>query len=151
LHHRIGQSAYWGRRAESIRKQEQWDRHNEEHTRAAERLADRRALRQQRRERLEQERTLLQNQRQALAEHAQAAQRTHRERLEQARNATAVYARSLLAALQQDRYYYLRMVKRRKADHLMPEQGRRHAHDLSQAPLPFVHALLPVGDNGQST
>jgi hypothetical protein len=145
IHHRIGQSAYWGRRDESILRQEQWDRHNEERVLAAERLADRRALPQQRREQLEQEHTQLQNQRQALAEQAQAAQRTHRERLEQARNATAVYARRLLAALQQDRYYYLRMVKSRKAD---PEQGRHHATDLSQAPLPFVHALLPVGTNG---
>jgi hypothetical protein len=150
LHHRLDQSTYWQRRRDITLKQEQWDLKEEERILAAEGLADRRALRQQKRERLEQERTLFQNQRQAVAERAQAAQRTHREHLEQAQNATAVYARSLLAALQQDRYYYLRMVKSRK-DHLVPEQGRRHTTDLSQAPLPFVHALLPVGDNGQST
>ena len=75
LHHRIGQSAYWGRRDDSILKQKQWDRHNEELTLAAERFADRRALRQQRREQLEQERARFQNQRQALAQRAQAARR----------------------------------------------------------------------------
>jgi hypothetical protein len=149
IHHQIGQSAYWVRRHDLTLKQEAWDRQNEERVLAAERLADRRALLQQNRERLERQRTLLQNQRQALAQHAQAAQRQRLERLEQARRSTEVYARSLLAALHQDRYCFIRIAHRCKAEHLLPEQVGRHTPDLSQPPLPFLHALLPAGSNGQ--
>jgi hypothetical protein len=148
IHHRIGQSVFWERRRDSLQKQEQWDRQNEERVLAAEGLAARRNLRQQERERLEGQRTLLQNQRQSLAQHAQAAQRTHLERLEQARRSTEAYARSLLAALQQDRYYFIRLANKYKAEHLVPQQVGRYANDLSQPPLPFVHALLPVATNG---
>jgi hypothetical protein len=148
IHHRIGQSAYWLRRRESILKQEQWNRQNEERVLAAKRLADRRALRQQKQVQLERKRALLQNQLQILAQRAQAAQRQQVARLEQAQKATEVYARSLCAALQQDFYYFLRLAKRHKAEHLVPEQVRRHTNDPSQSPLPFVHALPPAGNNG---
>ena len=145
LHHKMAQSGYWVRRCDIILKQEQWDLQEEEHRLADERLADRMDLRRQRRERLERQRTLLQNQRRALAEHAQAAQRQRLERLEQARWSTEVYARSLLAALEQDRYYFLRAAHRCQAEHLLSEQVRHPA----MIPQPFVHALLPNGRNGQ--
>jgi hypothetical protein len=147
IHHRIGQSAFWERRRDSILKQEQWDRQNEERVLADERLADRRALRQQERERIERERTLLQNQRQALAQRAQTAQRTQLERLEQARWSTEVYARSLLAALEQDRLYFLRAANRCNALHLVPDAAGDHAQSPTK-PRRFVHPLLPVGSNG---
>jgi hypothetical protein len=150
IHHRIGQSAYWVRRRDSIQKQEQWDRQNEEHVLAAKRLADRRALRQQRWERLEHQRTLLQNQLQALAQRAQVAQRMQLERLEQARRSTEVYARSLLAALQQDRYFFLRAANRSKAFHLLPDAAQDHWHQRTK-PMRFVHPLLPVGRNGHGS
>jgi hypothetical protein len=152
IHHSIGQSAYWGRRRNALQKQEQWDRQNEEHILAAERLAARRALRQQGRERLERQRTLLQNQLQALAQRVQAAQRTQSERLKQARRSTEVYARSLLAALQQDRYFFLRAANRSKAKafHLRPDAAQDHWHQRTK-PMRFVHPLLPVGRNGHGS
>ena len=99
-------------------------------------------LRQQRRERLERQRAQLQDQRRALAEQVQAAQRRRLECLKQARRATEVYARSLLAALEQDRYYFIRAAHRCQAEHLLSEQK-------PQTPQPFVHALLPDHRNGQ--
>jgi hypothetical protein len=151
LHRQIEQSAYWLRRRDITLKQAQWDQENEERVIATERLADRRNLLQQKRDEIEHQHTLLQNQLQALAQRAQAAQRQQLARLEAARRATKVYARSLLAALQQDRYYFIRLAHRYKADHLVPEQVRRHTNDQSQPPLPFVHPLLPAAHNGQST
>jgi hypothetical protein len=145
IHHQLAQSAYWVCRRDIILKQEQWDLKEEERLLAEERLADRMDLRQQKRERLERQRTLLQNQRRALAEQAQAAQRQRPERLKQARRSTEVYARSLLAALEQDRYYFLRAAHRCQAEHLLSEQVRHHA----MTPQPFVHAQLPNGRNGQ--
>ena len=136
LHHQMAQSVYWVRRRDIILKQEQWDLQEEERRLAEERLADRMDLRQQRRERLERQRTLLQNQRRALAEQARVAQRQRLERLKQARRSTEVYARSLLAALEQDRYYFLRAAHRCQAEHLLPEQVRHHA----MTPQPFVRA-----------
>jgi hypothetical protein len=148
LHHQIGKSAYWQRRRDIIRKQEQWDQKEEERLLADERLAGRRTLRQQQLERIERQRTLLNNQRQALAQQAQAAQTQQRERLEQARSSTEVYVRSLIAALEQDKYYFIRMANRCNAEHLVPEQVRCHTKAQTRLSLPF-HALLPAGNNGQ--
>jgi hypothetical protein len=149
VHHQMGQSQYWMRRRDGMLKQEQWDLEEEQRFLAAERLADRRDLRQQNREGIEHQRTQLQNQRQALAERAQAAERQRLERLEQARHSTEVYARSLLAALEQDRHYFIRAANRCQAEHLVPAQARRHAQ--AQPPQPIVHSLLPAGRNGHES
>jgi hypothetical protein len=148
IHHQIGQSAYWIRRRDILQKQAQWDREEEERLLAHERLADRRNLRQQELEKLERKRTLLQNQLQALALRAQTAQRERLARLEQAQRSTEVYARSLLAALKQDRYYFIRVANRLKMQHLVPDQVQRPAKAQSQPPLPVDHALPPAGNNG---
>jgi len=145
LHHQIGKSAYWQCRRDITLQQAQWDREEEERLLAAQRLAGRRALRRQQRDRIENQRTLLQNQRQALTQRAQIAERRRLEWLKQACRSTEVYARSLLAALEQDRYYFTRMAKRCNAEHLVPEQLRSHAN--AQPSQPF-HALLPAGRNG---
>jgi hypothetical protein len=147
IHHQLGQSAYWVHRHDIILKQEQWDREEEELLLAAKRLADQRDLRQRNRERIERQRTQLQNQRRALAQRAQAAQRQQLAQLEQARHSTEVYARSLLAALEQHRYYYIRASNRCQADHLVPEQARRDAK--AQPARPKIQTLLPAGRNGQ--
>jgi hypothetical protein len=148
LHHQIGKSAYWQRRRDVTLQQAQWDREEEERLLTAKRLAGRRHLRHRQRDRSEHQHTFLQNQRQALAQRAQAAQRTRLEHLKQAQRSTEAYARSLLAALEQDRYVFIRLAKRCKAAHLVPEPVRCHTKAQTQPPLPF-HALLPAGNNGQ--
>jgi hypothetical protein len=146
LHHRMGQSAYWQRRQDTALKQAQWDRDEEERVLAAERLADLRDLRREEREGIEHHRTLLRQKRQALAERVQAAQRGRQAQLKQARLSTEVYARSLLAALEQDRYYFLRFVNRYKAFHLLPDAAGDYAQSPTK-PRRFIPAL-PAGSNG---
>lgn len=149
IHHRMGQSPYWMRRRDILLKQAQWDLEEEQRVLAAERLADRRRQRQQEREEIERQRTQLQNQRQALAVQTQADEGGRQVRLDQAQHSTKVYARSLLAALEQDRYYFIRAANRCQAGHLVPEQARDHAG--TQPPRPFVNALLAVGRNGHES
>lgn len=148
LHYSIGQSAYWQRRRDIAAKQAQWDRDEEERLVPAETFADRMALLQQRQARLDQQRTRLQNERRVLAEHARTVQGQRLERLDQARQCTVLFANSLIAALEEKRFYFLRAVNRRKAFHLLPDA----VQDPSQArtkPRRFAHPLLPASRNGQ--
>ena len=147
VHHRIGQSACWQRRREIIAAQQQWEREEEERLVPAETLADRMHLIQQRRAWIEQQRTQLRNKRSGLVKRAQAAQQQRRARLEQARSSTAAYARTLIAALEQDRYYFHRAAQRSKALHLVPAEARGQSLAHPQ-PRHFVRALLSAARNG---
>ena len=147
LHHRIGQSACWQARREIIAGQQQWEREEEERLVPAESLADRMNLILRRRAWIEQQRTQLRNKRSGLVKRAQAAQEQRRARLEQARSSTVAYARTLHAALEQDRYYFHRAAHRSKALHLVPAEARGQslAHPQSRH---FVRALLTEARNG---
>jgi hypothetical protein len=148
LHSAIGQSAYWQRRRDIAAQQAQFDREEEARLVPAETVADCLALLQHRRDKIEQERTQFQQERRALAEQTLAAEQQRLEKLEHARWCTLVYAQSLLAALQQDRYYFLRAANRSKAFHLLPDAARVHQHEPTPPPRQFVHPLLTAASNG---
>jgi hypothetical protein len=147
LHSAIGQSSYWQRHRDVAAQQVQFDRDEEVRLVPAETVADCLALLQHSRDKIEQERTRLQAERRALAEQALAVEQQRLEKLEHARWCTLVYAQSLLAALKQDRYYFLRAVNRSKAFHLLPDAARVHEHERT-TPRQFVHPLLTAANNG---
>jgi hypothetical protein len=147
VHHRISQSAYWQRRRDIIAAREQWASAEEERLVPAETLADRMRLLLQTRVWVEQQRTLLRTKRSDLAKRAQDAHQQRLARLEQARRSTETYARTLLAALEQDRYYFLRQAQRSKALHLVPAEARGQSLAHPQ-PRYGARALLSAASNG---
>jgi hypothetical protein len=151
IHHRIGQSACWQRRADSSAAQQQWQREEEERLVPAESLADRMSLIQQGRTWIEQQRTQLRTRRSRLADRAQTAQQQRVEQLEQARSSTEAYARTLLSALQQDRYYFLRQAHRSKALHLLSDEPQCHTQAGPASPRQSVRPLLTDRRNGHES
>jgi hypothetical protein len=141
IHHKIGQSAYWQRRRAIQAQQAQWDRDEDEHLLAGERRADAMELLQSKRARIDQQQAQLRNKRRALAGRVLAAQREWLEMLDRARFATETYARSLLAALEQDNIHFLRAAYRCQALHLVPEEARCHSQAPTK-PRQFVRPLL---------
>jgi hypothetical protein len=70
--------------------------------------------------------------------------------LKHARFATETYARSLLAALEQDNIHFLRSAYRCQALHLVPEEARCHSQ-APPKPRQFVRPLLTPGRNGHGS
>ena len=151
VHHRTSQSACWQARADIIAAQQQWEREEEERLVPAETLADRMSLIQQRRTWIEQQRTQLRTKRSRLAERAQTAQQQREARLEEARSLTEAYARTLLSALEQDRYYFLRQAQRSKALHLLSDEPQCHTQAGSTAHRQSFRPLLTAGRNGHGS
>jgi hypothetical protein len=143
LHHTLSQSTYWQHRRDMAANQAVWDRDEEARLAPAETFADQMALLQQRLAGIEQERSQLHTEQRALAERADAAQQQRLTKLKQARLCTEVFANSLIAALEEKRFYFIRAANRAKAFHLLP--------DASRDSRPVIHALLPAGKNGQVT
>jgi hypothetical protein len=133
LHHRASQSACWQARFDTIAAQRQWEREEDERLVPAETLADRMNLIQQRRSWIEEQRTLQRSKRSLLADQAQAIQKQRAKRLQQARDSTDAYARTLLCALQQDRYYFLCHAQRSNALHLLSDEPQ---HNTQAGPAP---------------
>jgi len=148
LHHRASQSACWQARCDTIAAQQQWDREEDERLVPHETLADQMSLIQQGRTWIEEQRTQLGTKRSRLADRAQADQQQREARLQQARDSTEAYARTLLSALVQDRYYFLRQAHRSKALHLLSDEPQ---HNTQAGPTPHRQSfrpLLTAGRNG---
>jgi hypothetical protein len=148
LHHRASQSACWQARSDTIAAQQQWEREEDERLVPHETLADRMSLIQQGRTWIEEQRTQLRTKRSLLADRAQAAQQQREARLERARHSTEAYARTLLCALQQDRYYFLGQAHRSKALHLLSDEPQHNTQAGSTAPRQSFRPLLTDGRNG---
>jgi hypothetical protein len=148
VHHRISQGACWQARFDTIAAQRQWDREEDERLVPHETLADRMNLIQQRRSWIEEQRTQQRSKRSLLADRAQAAQEQQVERLQQARDSTDAYARTLLCALQQDRYYFLCHAQRSNALHLLSDEPQHNSQAGSTAPRQSFRPLLTDGRNG---
>jgi hypothetical protein len=150
LHHRASQSACWQARSDTIAAQQQWEREEDERLVPHETLADRMSLIQQGRTWIEEQRTQLRTKRSRLADRAQADQQQREARLEQAHHSTEAYARTLLCALQQDRYYFLRQAHRSKALHLLSDEPQCHTQ-AGPAPRQSFRPLLTAGRNGHGS
>jgi hypothetical protein len=147
LHYTIGQSSYWQRRRNTATEQAQWDRDEDARLVPAEAFADRMADLEQRRARIEQQHTQLQNKRHTLAQRDRAAEQQRVEQLKQARQCTVVFANSLIAALVEKRFYFIRAANKANAYHLLPNAAPDHAQ-ARMKPWRIVHPLLPPGKNG---
>ena len=99
------------------------------------------------RARIEEQQAQLRAKRQAVAGRVLSAQREWLEMLDHARFATETYARSLLSALEMDRYYFLRAANRCQALQLLSEEAA-YQSQAAAAPRPFVRPLLSAGRNG---
>lgn len=147
VHYRTSQNAYWERRREIIAAHEDrvWD--EEERRVPAETLADRMQLILQRRAVIEKARAQLRARRSVLARRAQALQSKRLARLQQAQRSTEAYARTLLKALEQDRYSYLCAAHRSHALHLVPAALRGQC-PITPHPGSVIRALLTSARNG---
>jgi hypothetical protein len=123
LHHKISLSAYWKQRRDIQALQARWDRIEEEKRQAGERRARARQLLLKKRARLEQELALLRARRMAIAGRVRAAQKEWLDMLDAACLASVIHARSLLAALEQDKISYLRAAPRPQALPLVSEEA----------------------------
>jgi hypothetical protein len=146
LHHRIAQSAYWQRRSDILAAKYQWEQDEEERRVPEEALADRLRLILDRRVSIEHQRAQLRQRRSSLAKRAQAAHRKQLARLDKARSTAEAYARTLLSALEQDRYYFLRQAHRSQAWHLVPWDAR--GQSKAEPRCRVARALLTAARNG---
>jgi hypothetical protein len=151
LLHKIGHSQYRERRADIHAARAQLDRDEDERLLAGERRADAMDLLRTKRAWIEEQRAQLRAKRLALAERAHNAERGRRERLKHARLATETFVRTLLAALEMDRYYFLRAAHRCQAMHLVPEKARGHSRSAPMPPRQSIRAFLTAGRNGHET
>ncbi|HZC03952.1 MAG TPA: hypothetical protein VE844_22195, partial [Gammaproteobacteria bacterium] len=77
-----------------------------------------------------------------------AAEQQRVEQLKQARQCAVVFANSLIAALEEKRFYFLRAANKANASHLLrPNAPPDHAQSRMK-PWRIVHPLLPPGKNG---
>jgi hypothetical protein len=139
LHHKIIQNAYWKQRRDIQALQARWDRDEEAKRQAGERRAHARELLQKKRARLEEQQAPLRARRMALAGRVLAAQKEWQEMLDAAQLATEAYSRSLRAALEQDKIYYLRAAYRAQA----PPGGGSPPPQASDA-APYWQVVRPL-------
>lgn len=113
LQHKSSESPIWERRRRVREQQAQWDHAEHQARRVQERRAALLRLSEEERARLERQRDAVRHKLRTLAEHAQARERFVRERLDAERQFGVAYMQSLLAALEQDRYYFLKAAARK--------------------------------------
>ena len=148
LTHKIGQSAYWQQQRHIQAQQAKFDRDEDQQLLAVERPADAMKLSQSKRARLEEQLAKLRVSRHGLAQRVLSAQREYLEMLDKACQATEVYARTLLASLEQHKIQFLRAAYRGQVPPPPGGDNPPQGPDGPQPPPPFVRPLLTAGRNG---
>lgn len=149
LQHKVG--GILARRQKKIaEEQRQWDQAEHQALLVRERRAELIRLLEEEREHIERRREEARDKVRALAEHAQAAERLIRERIEAERRYTVAYANGLVAALERDRYYFLKAARKAGATPLVNGPSQ----DSALSPRESLQGLLPglnrvQGGNGR--